>query len=176
MTTADTSQVFDLRFDHFDANKDGTIDRSDFESEADQVIEAFGADPLSPRARALKDSYIGVYEYLISKAGSTNGTLTREQFVTISQSSISDQGDPGFADVLRPYAQASANLCDTDGDGQITRDEYDKWLTVIGVSPDDADASYQKIDTNKDGIVSIDEFVEAIRSYVLGERDLRMLG
>ncbi|MFD7663833.1 EF-hand domain-containing protein [Streptomyces sp. NPDC059788] len=174
MATDNAAQVFELRFEHFDANKDGRIDRSDFEQEANSLIRAFGADPDSPRALALENSYLAVYEYLVRKAGATGGELRREEFVAASKAAITDRGGAGFGEVLAPYAHACANLCDADG--EISQEEYGKWLTVIGVPKEAAAESYRAIDTDKDGKVSVDEFISAIKSYVLGESNIGMLG
>ncbi|UNO43369.1 EF-hand domain-containing protein [Streptomyces sp. MST-110588] len=176
MATDNAAQVFDLRFEHFDANKDGRIDRSDFEQEANSLIRAFGADQDSPRALALKNSYLAVYEYIVRKADATSGVLRREEFVAASKAAITDRGGAGFGEVLAPYAHACANLCDADGDGEISQDEYSKWLTVIGVPKEATAESYQAIDTDKDGKVSVEEFMAAIRSYVLGQSNIGMLG
>lgn len=168
MATAGKGQVFELRFDQFDVNQDGKIDRSDFEQEANRLIRAFGADPESPRAVVLKQSYLGVYEYIVSEADVKSGELSREEFVAASRAAISDRDGVGFAEVMAPYVYACANLCDVNGDGMISQEEFSTWLTVIGAPADAVGEAYRAIDTDKDGKVSIDEFVAAVRSHVLG--------
>ncbi|MBD0741369.1 EF-hand domain-containing protein [Streptomyces sp. CBMA152] len=176
MATAGKGQIFELRFEQFDVNQDGRIDRSDFDQEVNRLIRAFGADPDSPRALVLRQSYLSVYEYLVSKADAKSGVLSRQEFVTAAKSAITDRGGVGFAEVMAPYAYACANLCDIDGDGMISQEELATWLTVIGVRTDAVGDAYQAIDTDKDGKISIGELVSAIKSYVLGESGIGMHG
>ena len=181
MTTAasKSQEVWELRFKHFDADNDGRIDRSDFRQEATDIIRAFGADPDLPHARALIASYEGVYDYIASKAGKVGANdegLSLTDYVSTSLAMITDRGNVGFSQVLGPVAQAIATLCDTDGDGNISREEYGRWLTIVGVADDDAEQSFEQIDANNDGIVSIDELIDAAKKYTLGESDLKMLG
>ncbi|MFD0412249.1 EF-hand domain-containing protein [Streptomyces sp. NPDC127108] len=176
MATSDKGQVFEYRFDYFDANKDGRIDRSDFEQEANRLIHAFGADTESPRARAVMDGSLAVHDYIMRKAGSKSGSLSREEFIAVSTATVTDRGPAGFAEVLAPYAYACANLCDVDGSGEISQEEYARWLTVIGAPAENITESFRAMDTDKDGKVSIDEFVAAMKSYVLGESAVGMFG
>lgn len=174
MAKGSKAQVFELRFDQFDVNQDGRIDRSDFEQEANRLIRAFGADPDSPRAIVLRHSYMSVYEYIVSQADVKSEALSREEFVAAATSAISNRGGAGFAEVMAPYAYACANLCDIDGDGMISRQEIATWLAVIGVRADAVDEAYQAIDTDRDGKVTIDELVAAIKGYVLGQTEIRV--
>lgn len=69
MTTAVKNDRLKKRFEKWDVNGNGKIEKSDFEAEAGRIINAFGEDPASPQARAVKDSFVAMYEYLASKAG-----------------------------------------------------------------------------------------------------------
>ncbi|MDJ0520270.1 MAG: EF-hand domain-containing protein [Trichodesmium sp. MO_231.B1] len=59
------------------------------------------------------------------------------------------------------------DIIDTDHSGQISREEYRKYLAVYtGVEqPDRADQAFDTIDSDKSGSISREEFVEAHRLY-----------
>jgi len=181
MTTADVdqaavNQVLELRFKHFDTNRDGRIDRSDFKQEAIDIIRALGEELDSPHARAVIDSYVTLYDYMARKAGVDDEGFSPAAFLATFNTVIIDRGDVGFHQVVRPAAHAVAALCDSDGDGKISHEEFSKCFTAVsGATIADTEESFKQIDVNKDGVVSIDEFIEAIKTYFFGGEHLKLL-
>jgi Ca2+-binding EF-hand superfamily protein len=173
---AAVDQVLELRFRYFDTNRDGRADRSDFKQEAIDIIRALGEELDSPHAHALIDSYVTLYDYIARKAGVGDEGLSSADFLTVIKTVIIDRGDVGWHQVSRPVAQAAAVLCDSDGDGQISREEYSKFITAIGATGADTEESFKKIDVDNDGVVSVDELADAIKRYFLGETHLKLLG
>ena len=59
------------------------------------------------------------------------------------------------------------DIIDTDHSGQISREEYRKYLAIYtGVEqPDHADQAFDSIDSDKSGYISREEFVEAHMQY-----------
>jgi Ca2+-binding EF-hand superfamily protein len=177
MTTTVKNDRLKKRFEKWDVDANGRIDRSDYEAEARRIIKAFGEDPASPQARAVRDAYIGMYEFLASKAGvGANGSLTEEQFLEVVEAQIFTEGDSGFNRVVRPTIAAILGLCDTDGDGEVNRKEFGKWLDAVGVEQSAVKAAFDAIDTNGSGKLTVDELVAAVRSYHYGTLDVPLLG
>ncbi|GAA4916692.1 EF-hand domain-containing protein [Streptomonospora salina] len=161
------------RFVHWDNNGDGTIDRSDFEAEAREIMRNLGEDETSPRGRAVYDAYTQMWDFLASKAG--RSSLNAEEFAEVAEAEIISQGDAGFSRVLRPTIHAIVDLLDTDGDGRVSPDEFKRWLDAVGVS-EDYDDIFATIDTNGNGYLSIEELMVAVRDYHLGRSDVPLLG
>lgn len=177
MTTAVKNDRLKKRFEKWDVNGNGKIEKSDFEGEATRIIGAFGEDPASPQARAVRDSFVAMYEYLASKAGAgPNGSLSEKQFAEVIEAQIFQEGDAGFDRVVRPTIAAIVGMCDTDGDGEVNQKEFAKWLDAIGVEPSAAAPAFSAIDVNGNGKLTVDELVHAVRDYHLGKIDVSLLG
>ncbi|WHT22851.1 EF-hand domain-containing protein [Crossiella sp. CA-258035] len=177
MTTAVKNERQIQRFKKWDVNGNGRIERSDYEAEAMRIIKAFGESPESPRGRAVRDAFIGMFEYQASEAGvGPNGALTQDQFLAVNEKLMFKDGDVGFSRLLRPTIRAIVDLCDTDGDGEVNPAEFKTWLKAIGVSGADADSAFQAIDTSGNGSLSVDELVNAVRDFHYGTLDVPLLG
>ena len=177
MTTAVQNDRLRQRFAKWDVNGNGTIEKSDYEAEAKRIIQAFGEDPSSPQARAVTQSFVGMFEYLATKAGvGPNGSLDVDQFSAVIESEIFQQGDAGFNRVVRPTIAAIVGLCDTDGDGEVDQSEFAKWLDAIGVNRSSAAEAFRTIDADRSGKLSVDELVHAVRDYHMGKLDVPLLG
>lgn len=177
MSTAVKSDRLKKRFEKWDVNGNGSIEKSDYEAEASRIIEAFGEDKSSPQARALIDAYISMYEFLATKAGvGADGSMTEEQFLSVVEAQVFAEGDAGFNRVIRPTVAAMVGLCDTDGDGEVSPPEFHKWLEAIGVDPASAVEAFRTIDSNGNGTLTVDELVAAVRAYHFGTLDVPLLG
>ncbi|HUQ59146.1 EF-hand domain-containing protein [Lentzea sp.] len=165
------------RFEKWDVNHNGRIEKSDYEAEARRIIDAFGEDHASPQARALIDSFTSMFEYLATKAGvGPNGAMSEEQFIEVAESQIFQDGDSGFNRVVRPTIAAIVGMCDTDGDGEVSPQEFGKWLDAVGVESSAAADAFRKIDANGNGKLTVDELVFAVRDYHMGKLDVPLLG
>ena len=177
MTTAATANRLEQRFKLWDIDKDGRIERTDFQAEAERIIKAFGEDADSPRGRTVMDTYLNMYDFLASKAGVGKKGLNLQQFADVVKREMIEQGNSGFARVLRPTIRAIVDLCDVTGDGAINPTEFRRWVDAIGAgSGADADESFRRIDVNGNGTLSVDELVEAIKQYHFGQSDTALLG
>jgi Ca2+-binding EF-hand superfamily protein len=166
------------RFDLWDVNGDGRVDRADWNAEAGRILQAFGATADTSAGRSLTDAYLGMWAFFADKAGidEAAGALTPEQFNRITGEHILGDGGAGFGDIVRPTVQAMVELVDTDGDGQVNPAEFHSWLTAIGVDSVDPADAFRQIDTDGDGQLTVDELVHAVRAYHLGEIDVPLLG
>ncbi|MGH3250892.1 MAG: EF-hand domain-containing protein [Trebonia sp.] len=171
-----TRERLEKRFRLWDANHDGLIDRSDFETEASQLVRAFGEHENSPRASQVHSAFGQLWDYLAEKVGPGTTSMTLDQFEKVSLQEIIIPGDAGFSKVLRPMIQAVAALCDTNGDNRIDPSEFGKWLRAIKADPAQADSLFRDVDANGDGYLSIDELVGAIQAYHEGKLDVSLLG
>jgi len=165
------------RFELWDSDGNGRIDKSDFQSEAQKIVKAFGEKADGPRAHAVVDAFMQMWDFLSTKAGvGPNGSLSASDFGQVAQKEIIEPGNSGFATALRPTIRAIIDLCDTDGDGQVSPTEFATWLRAIGVDQSQANAAFQAIDTNGDGNLDTEELLQAIRQYHQGENDIPLLG
>ncbi|MEV6872106.1 EF-hand domain-containing protein [Amycolatopsis sp. NPDC051128] len=176
-TTAVKNERLELRFKKWDRNGNGRIERSDLEAEARRILDAFGESPSTPQGRALLESFTSTFEYLAERAGvGRKGALDRRQFIEVIEAEVFKGGDAGFGRVVRPMIQAILNVCDTDGDGEVNRAEFAKWLSAAGVDRKKADEAFRLIDTNGSGSLTVEELIAAVKAYHFGTLDVPLLG
>ncbi|MEU7381253.1 MULTISPECIES: EF-hand domain-containing protein [unclassified Streptomyces] len=178
MTTSVQLDRIKTRFDSWDVNGDGRIDRADFDAESKRILRAFGEAPGSPRSRVLSEAYLGMWNFFAGKAGidKENGRLTAEQFHDIVKEHVLENGGTDFGKAVKPTVQAMIELADVDDDDQISPTEFKTWLDAMGVENIDPADAFRQMQTNGDDQLSADELVQAVRAYHLGEIDVPLLG
>jgi Ca2+-binding EF-hand superfamily protein len=174
MTTAVQNDRLRQRFQKWDVNRNGVVERSDYEAEAKRILQAFGEPPTSPKGRALMDAYLGMFDQMSRAVGAEE--IAEDQFVDYVESQMFEQGDAGFNRVLRPTITAIVNLCDTDGDGEVSPNEFSRWLKAVGVPESQAAQAFRQLDKDGSGNLSADELVEAVRDFHAGTLDVPLLG
>ncbi|MBB6121219.1 EF-hand domain-containing protein [Nocardiopsis algeriensis] len=174
MTTATKpANRLEKRFSFWDSNGNGVIERSDFEKEANGIIDRLGAAGSADSA-ALKDAYLGMFDLLAQAAGTQE--ISREKFLEVAEREIIGRGDVGFAEFVQPTIQAIVTVLDTDGDGEVDATEMGKWFEAVGVDADSAAQAFSALDTDGSGRLSTSELVAAVRDYHLGRNDIPLLG
>jgi hypothetical protein len=164
------------RFELWDRDGDGRIDRGDWEHEARRILASFDESPTSDKGHALLEAYLGMWNYLAGHAQlGPNGSLDRQKFQDLADRQILARGQSGFDEVVRPTITAILSLCDTDGDGKVSPKEFRSWIRAIGADQSTADTAFQAIDVNRDGQLSVEELVHAVHRYHAGELDVALL-
>ncbi|CAL9588215.1 EF-hand domain-containing protein [Streptomyces albus] len=177
MSTALANDRLQKRFDKWDADGNGVLERGDFQEEAAKIAHGFGKAPDSREVQALKDAFNGLFDYLAREAGvGPDGSLSKDQFLQVTGNLIFEGGEANFNRVLGPVVKAIIGICDKNDDGKINSSEFEAWLGGIGVNRTEAKEAFQQVDTNGDGELSLDELLAAVREFHFGRLDVELLG
>ncbi|NSC24382.1 EF-hand domain-containing protein [Streptomyces albus subsp. chlorinus] len=177
MTTAIANDRLQKRFEKWDADANGVLERADFQEEAAKIAHGFGKAQESREVQALKDAFNGLFDYLAREAGvGPEGQLTKDQFLQVTGDLIFQSGEANFNRVLGPVVKAIIGICDKNADGQINAEEFEAWLGGIGVNRAEAKEAFQQVDTDNDGELSLEELLAAVREYHFGRLDVELLG
>jgi hypothetical protein len=128
------------------------------------VNDAAGAsDPLSTLLQTLSGATSDPSATAAAPAGGTAGTgcSSFDSGTMAALISLQDQSASGVT------AQSPSSLfskLDTDGDGQISKSEFENALAGAGVDTSSADALFAKLDANGDGSISQSELTQARRA------------
>ena len=152
-------------FDTMDANHDGYLDWSDYQKLADRYIQAYRLDKNDRRARALQTFCQIYWLELLRHAGVDGDRLTKDQFVTANRLAVVDTSR---LNVTEGGGHAIFDVIDVDGDNEISKDEFERFLRDVWKSeaPDAMDM-FAKLDTDGDGAISRHEFIRVIREHFL---------
>ncbi|MFG2142683.1 EF-hand domain-containing protein [Streptomyces sp. NPDC048696] len=150
-----TRRVFAM----MDADGDSVITADDYLSRIERTVTATGRpqdDPLVVAARAE-----GRKAWAAMDANG-DGLLTFDEYDAWVD------GDK-FDHICRFALGALFDLADTDGDGALDKAEFTTLRTALNNPPDNAEAAFNALDTDRDGRVTRDAYLAAIRAYVVGD-------
>lgn len=177
MATAVANERLLKRFQKWDSDGNGTLEWQDFEKEAQKIAQNFGKPTDSAEARTLREAFRSLFDHLTDAAGApSNGPLTQDQFLRVTEALIFEGGEADFNRALGPVVKGIIGLCDKNADGQINAGEFEAWLGGIGVDRSKAQEAFRKVDTDDDGELSLDELLAAVRKYHFGQLDVELLG
>ncbi len=142
-------------FDREDRNGDGQITPVDFTMMAKDIAEKSG----KPYTKEMEEKWLTIYSMYYKDSPNTEAFVQN----TFQASKV----------VPREQAIAAQkpmfDVIDLDGNGLIDKKEWEIYLSCINVSPEDAAKSFDIIDTDKDGTLSVEELAQAIVGYYFDE-------
>lgn len=164
------TRKLERRFETFDFDGDGRIQRSDFENSAGALAAEFGHEPDSPAAQRLLHLSLQLW-----------GRLSSEGDVDIDRSVDLAEYQQAFAEGLlvteesfeqsyRPFLEAIMAIADADSDGTLNAEEYVRWTGALMHLPaDDARECHRRLDTDGDGVITTDDLLQAIHDFYFDE-------
>ncbi len=157
----------DRMFGLLDRDTNNVLEYEDLLGYASRLMSAFSTVPTDPKGQAVLDGFHVFWQLLLSSID-----LDGDRKITIDEwragmtaAFIADGG--GFERGLRPAAQAVMALADTDGDGTVSRTEFQASAEAMGVAAGDREVAFDHLDTDGSGTLSVDELVGAVKEYVI---------
>ncbi|MGW0731389.1 EF-hand domain-containing protein [Streptomyces sp. NPDC002851] len=165
MDSAQYERKIAARFQSFDQDRNGYIDREDFSAAAKAVLAEFGVTARCDKGQTL---FAGAEAFWQGMAGIADvdgdQRVTREEFVTGAVKRLRDN-PKRFAEIARPFLRAVLGVADGDGQGSATPEAAERVLRVFGVEPELARATAGALDGNGDGRISEEEILTAFAAY-----------
>lgn len=151
-----------------DYDRNGYIERQDFEEVARNLTEIRGWEKGSPGYEAIYAAVLGMWER-IKQVGGLNDDqrASLEDWLKVEATALSRPED--HEAVVTAVAGAFFDLVDADGDGAIGPTEYANFFRAHRLDPQEGREAFARLDTNGDGSISRAEMLEAVREYYLGD-------
>ncbi|MEU8894555.1 lipase family protein [Nocardia sp. NPDC048505] len=151
-------------FHALDATHDGYLRRDDFEAFALRLVQALRHSPGTVAARAVRDGYLRLWRGLTTADTHGDNRISAAEY----RQWIQDRTDAEFDTLLRPLAQAVLNLADANGDGVLSRAEFDALCSACRIPADLAAREFHLLDTDHSGAIDVDEIIVGIREFCRG--------
>jgi Ca2+-binding EF-hand superfamily protein len=154
------------RFQTFDFDGNGQIERSDFEVSAGRVADEFGHSADSPARQRLLGLSLQLWDHLVSVADADrDGTISLDEYKKAFADGLLET-EASFEQGYRPFLDALMAVIDTDGNGMLDVDEYVGWTGALMHLPEaDAREVHRRLDTDGDGFVTTQELLQAIHDF-----------
>jgi Ca2+-binding EF-hand superfamily protein len=158
------------RFQTFDFDADGRIERSDFEISATRLADEFGHSADSPARQRLMELSLGLWEHLVSATDADrDGTIGLDEYKTAFANGLLET-EESFEQGYRPFLDAIMAVADTDSGGMLNVDEYVGWTGALMRLPEaDARECHRRLDNDGDGLVTAQDILQAIHDYYFDE-------
>ncbi|MGW7414883.1 patatin-like phospholipase family protein [Streptomyces sp. NPDC054863] len=157
-------------FDVYDTDADGVVSGTDFQRAAQRIAGAFGRAEGSAHAIALEREFTAYWESLAAAAGAVQkgvgadaATLTKEPFGKALAGITSSSA--AYTTHVLPVVSVILSAADEDNDGFLNPVETRRLLLALGVAESESRLVVRRLDTNGDGVTSLDELAEAFHDY-----------
>jgi Ca2+-binding EF-hand superfamily protein len=154
-------------FASFDTDADGVIDVLDFTGMAQVYCEAYDIAPRSPSWRKIHQCAQVMWRAVEQRTGSLNpAQLTRQEWVSWMGS---HEYDDYVTQAAIPFSLMAFRLADADDDGRCDVDQMMAAQRRSGMSEDEIRRSFDLLDTDGDGYVSIEDFAQALEEFYFSD-------
>ncbi|MEU7745664.1 EF-hand domain-containing protein [Nonomuraea sp. NPDC049158] len=158
------ARKFDKRFTLYDADGDGVLTRDDFQIAATRFLAAFGVPPDSAKGRDVVAAYASMWNALIHSADDdSDGHLSRAEFVAYLAGQ--EFRTSGYAATAGRIAESVLTVCDTDGDGRISYEEFAAIPGICALPDAERREVFDRLDTDGSGHLDIGEIHAAQRDF-----------
>ena len=151
-------QKFTRLFHLWDYNKDGVLQRVDFEQAALGIASFLGIQPGSVEMDTHMTAYMAGWEQVRQAAHPNGGDqVMLDEFVAATSQALADP--VAFEAITMTSARNSIRLMDLDGDGRIARPEYLGVVMAYNMTNDEAEEAFRQLDRDGDGYITQEESV-----------------
>lgn len=156
------------RFDLFDADGNGTIERSDIEEIARNLCATYDPDMRTAAGHKVYSAYLNMWEQVMVPMDTNgDGKISREEFMAAV--GLQTKTPAEYTKAFRPIIESVTELIDRDGDGALNVEEFTAWQVACGVSAQHAKLIFDSLDQDGDGTLAVDELVIAFQDYWTSE-------
>jgi Ca2+-binding EF-hand superfamily protein len=146
-----------------DIDKDGSITRKDFVELAKRFED--GGDLNAEEKTRLEKNILDIWDLNLQPIAHVD-VISQEKFLSCMLALCTD---PEMRDALAGPLPYFFEAIDANHDNYISKPEYARFYKILGISGNAADLSFDAIDTDKDGRLSKEEFVNAGLQFFYNE-------
>ncbi|MEG4169325.1 MULTISPECIES: EF-hand domain-containing protein [unclassified Microcoleus] len=164
-------------FQVYDLDGSGFVELADLEICASNLAKLRNWEPESSKFLELKAKYSAIWAKFWQPADvNGDGKVSLEEYLKVADSSISNFSDSTeLQDAHKNKANVIFDILDASNDGQISLREYQQFCVAVGLIQKDAETAFAHLDSDADGHISRDEYLQASKEFHLSD-DLNASG
>lgn len=158
------------RFQTFDNDADGFVEKADFEASAVALAEEFGHDADSTARKQLLELSRGLWAHLaVAADADTDGRISEAEYKRAFAEGLLVT-EESFELGYRPFLESIMAIADVDGTGTLSAEEHVRWTGALMNLPEsDAREIHIRLDTDNDGAITTDDLLRAIHDFYFDE-------
>lgn len=152
-------------FRNFDRDADGFVAMADHEAIALQAIALRKLEPTSSVAEQILAGARAIgrsFEERVDTDG--DGRVSLDEWLTYYEAVLAGPDDIYRATILGT-TEMVLNLCDTDGDGALSNEELNLFLSVFRIQHPDPKGLFARLDSDGDGEISKGELMKHLDDW-----------
>uniref|UniRef100_A0A0B6ZDA5 EF-hand domain-containing protein n=1 Tax=Arion vulgaris TaxID=1028688 RepID=A0A0B6ZDA5_9EUPU len=170
LTEFQRRKIINLFENFYDTNKDGTIEKADFEETLKKIATLHHWSPSDDSFKREEDRIQKIWAGLQSRADK-DGKISKEEWALMWEECVKDiKLGKAFPEWQQEYMEFMFFANDTSDDGFIDRDEYSAIYKLFGFSVDEINFCFDKISEGlPDQKLSKADFENLWREYFTAE-------
>ena len=154
-------------FNALDHDGSGVITQQDLELSAQSTAQVRGYKAGSPEYQSIYDkSVTKPWNDLAKMDGDGDGKVTLDEFIAYYDKPAND---PTLSELITSGGETLFNVGDTDGDGEISLENFKKMNLVWQSDEAQAEQTFAKLDTNGDGSINKEEFLAHVKDFFFSD-------
>ncbi|MFC6064066.1 EF-hand domain-containing protein, partial [Streptomyces ochraceiscleroticus] len=167
MAEALKDRKFKALFEMFDPSGQGYLTRDGFRRFTDAVTGLVPSGDVE-NATAMRNAFEKWWEILAQSAdGKGDSRIEREEFVSIMRSRVTSPGN--LEEAVLAIADSLMRALDTSKDGVLSKDEYLRIYTHLGIDAEHCSDAFNRLDRDGNGVISHDEWRTALNEFYLSD-------
>ncbi|MCX6050296.1 MAG: EF-hand domain-containing protein [Chloroflexi bacterium] len=138
------TRKFTTLFGCFDFDKNGVLEKADYEQFAQNLAQAYDLVPGSDQHSAMYNETMALWTFVLQVADQDGDQkITPAEFID-AYAALTNHEDT-FQQLLMGYAEYVIRMGDRNGDGQLSEDEYATILWCYGISDENARIAFHQL-------------------------------